>query len=914
MRSGLAIVAVIVLFVLFAGWLRAGLEGDAVLDRQPDRLITQLDNGLIVIAQRIDTAPVVSVQCWIKTGSIYEQEHNGAGLSHFLEHLVSGGTTTTRSEAESSRILGRMGAQTNAATSMDTVRYYINTTADHADTAIELMSDWMLNSVITQEEYERERQVIQREFDMGRGDPNRIFWMLTQQARYTTHPARHPIIGYLDEFLTVSRDEIYDFYKRMYVPNNMLFVVTGDIDLEAVTQRVGDLWADAPRGELPELSLPNEAPLTEPRRKTGHADVRLPRLRVAWPGTTLGGEHDYALDLLSTILGGGELSRLVQTIRDEQQLVTSIDAYNLSFPWGQGFFGVDAVTTPDKLELTRDAILAQVRRVRDQGVTADELDRAKAKTLASVVFAAQTAEGAASRTASDVIGKADPDYLSHYARAIQRLTPADLKAAANAVLDDEQLITVTLLPAEGEMPYLDRPADAGAGGNAQPVKLDNDHLAEQMRTNRRASEAHHAAELEPMRLVTLDNGLRVLIQRDTRLPIVAMQWYHLGGLLADDVGAEGVANAMGRMMLKGAGGRTADQIARELESIGATLNTNCGNNTWYVASQCLSAHWQDVLAIMADVVVRPDFPADQWALMQPRLVAAIDSSRDRWSSELMQVFDERYFAGHPWAQPVLGRRDVVAELTVDDLERYHRRRIAGPNGVLAIVGDVDPKVVERTVTEWFEALPASAERPFEAGQPPAAPTGIVQVQTAKPLCAVAIGLGPGLARDDPDYPAVEVMTKLVSNFPSGWLHKALRGEGPGLVYAAWAFNRTGVVPGAWMMAFNTQPATAPEAIRRSLAITQRLRNDPADADELQRAKAAVRVGESLAGQSNAQRASRAALDELYGVGFENTDRMLEQVEQVTAQRIGEVAQKYLGEPLIVILTNQPVDESAIEAE
>ncbi|MDP6058379.1 MAG: pitrilysin family protein, partial [Pirellulaceae bacterium] len=276
-----------------------------VLQERPDRLLVELPNRLLVIAQELQTAPVVSAQVWIKTGSIYEQDNAGAGLSHFLEHLVSGGTTKNRSEAESNAILGSIGAQTNAGTGLSTVQYYVNTTAAHAAEAIELLSDWMQHSVISGDEFHRERDVIQREFQMGQGDPRRVLWKLTQTARYRFHPARYPTIGYLDEFLRIGRDEIYEFYRLMYVPNNMVFVVVGAIDKQQIVDQIARLWADSKPGDLPDLKFPIEPPLVEARHLAGTADIKKSRLRLAWPGTRLGADGDYALDLLGVVLGQG---------------------------------------------------------------------------------------------------------------------------------------------------------------------------------------------------------------------------------------------------------------------------------------------------------------------------------------------------------------------------------------------------------------------------------------------------------------------------------------------------------------------------------------------------------------------------------------------------------------------------------
>ena len=182
---------------------------------------------------------------------------------------------------------------------------------------------------------------------MDEGEPGRVLWTLTQMARYRAHPARHPTIGYLDEFLAISRGEITNFYDRMYVPNNMVFVVCGDIDKQKIVDQVAALWAESAARELPALSFPIEPEITQPKQISGVADTRRPQLRLAWPGTQLGQDRDYALDVLAVVLGQGESSRLVRRVRDQQHLVNTIEAYNLSFHWGKGYIGVDAEIAGD---------------------------------------------------------------------------------------------------------------------------------------------------------------------------------------------------------------------------------------------------------------------------------------------------------------------------------------------------------------------------------------------------------------------------------------------------------------------------------------------------------------------------------------------------------------------------------------
>ncbi len=895
---------------------------DLPMTDRDDRVVKVLPNRMVLVAQRVPTAPVVSAHVWVKTGSLYEQEHVGAGLSHFLEHLLSGGTTTTRPEAESNATLARIGAQTNAATSLDTVRYFINTTAEHTDTAIDLLSDWMQNNVVLQSEYEREREVIQREFSMGRGDPARIFWKLTQRARFAgtpDHPGAHPTIGYLDEFLAISRDELDAFYRRMYVPNNMVFVVAGDIDPPAVIDRLTELWQDVPTGELPDLSFPIEPESAPVTRVEGYADIAQPRARVLWRGVELASEHDFALDLLASILGQGESSRLVRSVRQDQQLVTSIDAFNYSTTWGPGFFGIDFQPAEGvTLEQAADAALVELDRMRTQPVSDEELARAKRKVLAGVLSSGQSSQAIASRLASDLIGMGDPDYLRRYADAVQSLTAQDLMAAADAVLPPGGHSTVVLEPADGDHPVstLDRPADdlaVNPDAASRPFDLDNRRLIRELH----AALANPAGAAQPITLgdpvvETLDNGLTVVAQRSTVVPAVAMQLYTLGGLLSDPPGQEGTSNAAQAMLNRGAAGWSAEQIAAALENLGATLGTGGGNNTSYVTATALSEDWEAVLAVMADVVLRPDFPEDEWNKLRPRLLAAIDQEDDRWSGELRRVFREAYFGDHPWSQTMLGRRETVESATAASLRDAYFRDLRASDSVLAVVGDIDPTQAVAAVKRRFSEMPKGTGDLTPPQPTPPSPRLIVEA-TDKPVTAVQIGYGPGITRDHPDYAALRVLTRVISAFPSGWLDQALRGEGPGLVYAVSAGNVTGVVPGYFSVIFNTTAQTATEATTRAAAVIERARTQPVSPEKLEAAKTKVIADEFLAKQSNADLATTTALDRLYGVDDPGNAKFLEEVRAMTAERLLEVAQRYLKDPVAVVITQDPVDEAELEA-
>ena len=893
----------------------------AVLDDRPGRLIVELPNRMIVVAQELPTAPVVTAQAWVKTGSIFEQEHVGAGLSHFLEHLLAGGSTSNRSEQESNAVLGRIGASTNAATGHDSVRYYVNTTRDHTDEAIELVSDWMQNATVTDTEYARERTVIQREMEMRNSRPNIILWKLTQQARYLAHPARDPIIGYLDDFLTITRDEIYDFYKRMYVPNNTVFLVVGDIDKQAAVDKVASLWSDAKAGELPRVSLPVEPEIDGPRSITGYADIKVPKLRLAWPGTRLGAPGDYELDVLAMVLGQGESSRLKQQVRDGQRLASAISAYNASSAWTDGYFAVTAEPTDadTSIETLKQAILDQITRLRDEPVSAEELARAKRKVLADIAQSNQTAQEVASTLAWEIISLGEPGYTKRYAQAVQSLSAEQLQATAERVLRDDHLITVQLLPKpagyqdDGALTKRQPPPVDPATLEQETVVLDNDALIRKMNENlaQSAGDAGVVAVEKPV-YQTLDNGMKLIVQRSTLVPAVSMQLYWPGGLLSDEPGREGVANAVASMLTRGTTSRSAKQIAVEVEDLGATLGATAGNNTAYIQSTALTDDWPKVMALLADITINPSFDSDEWNRLRPRLLAAIDRASESWIGELRMAFREEYFGAHPWSQLPTGRRNVVESLTPDDLRAFHEAHLGASEAVLSVVGDVDPKRVLDEANKLFAEMPAEPGGKSAPADPQATQARVVQVVTSKPATAFYIGLGPGLRRSDPDYTALQVLTTVISDFPAGWLEQELRGRGPGLVYSASASAVTGLVPGYTGIVFNTSAPQAVEALTRTMSVIRRAQAGEFTPQDISRAKAKVLTQEFFSKQSLSDRAMSIALDEVYGLD-PDPEQFLKEVQAVDAQALTRVAKKYLNEPVVVILTNEPLDDNALEA-
>src|SRR5436190_7595911 len=218
-----------------------------------------LPNGLTIIVKEDHSAPVASVQAWCATGSIDEDQHLGAGLSHILEHMLFKGTKTRSTNAIAQKIQD-VGGYINAYTSFDRTVFWIDVPKDGVATALDVLADAMMNSTLPSEEYVKEQEVIRREFAMGFDDPDRMVGQLLFATAYQKHPYRLPVIGQMEIYNQLTQEQVMQYYKTRYVPNNLTFIVAGDVDGEKVRGQLAELFKNYPEKSLKPTFIPAEPP------------------------------------------------------------------------------------------------------------------------------------------------------------------------------------------------------------------------------------------------------------------------------------------------------------------------------------------------------------------------------------------------------------------------------------------------------------------------------------------------------------------------------------------------------------------------------------------------------------------------------------------------------------------------------
>ncbi len=822
----------------------------------PGVRLTRLENGLVIIVREDHSAPVVSAQAWCMAGSIYEDRWLGAGLSHVLEHMLFKGTTT-RPGSRIDQEVQEAGGYMNAYTSFDRTVYHIDVPNTGAKVAIDILCDIMQNASLPADELEKEMQVIVREMDMNVDDPQRRAGRRLFETAYTRSPYRFTIIGYPDIFHQLKRDDILDYYREKYAPNNVFFVVAGDIRHDEVVSQIQQAYAGAKARALPPVVLPEEPRQTAPREVIEEAPVELGYFHFAWHIPTLRHPDTPILDVLAVLLGSGRSSRLYQQVREKRGLVHSVDAWTYS-PGLAGLFGMSATADGDKFLAARDAMLAEIEKVKDSSVDQAEVTKAVKQFVSATLASRKTMQGQAQDLGSNWIAANDLNFSESYLAAVKRVTTADVQRVAREYLTRENLTIYSLLP-QGASP---------ATASTQETLAD-----------------------QPIRKFDLPNGLRLLVKEDHRLPFVEFRAVFKGGVLIESPENNGITLLCGKMLPKGTRSRSAEQIATEIESVGGHLEGYGGNNSFGLNAEVLSSDFDLAMDLVSDVLLNPAFPEPVLEREREVQLAGIRAQKDHLLQSAFSAMRRSLFGELGYGLDTLGTEASVQRLQSADLRAFHARHATPDNCVLAIYGDVNAASVLQSVEKAFAQWKASGGRTQAHPSAPALNSVVrVSEKRDKKQAVLVIGYG-GTTLHANDRYALELIQEACSDLGSR-LFLRIRDE-LGLAYFVGAQNFLGLAPGFFAFYVGTMPEKAGVVEEEILKEAALLRENGLTAAELARAKAKVLGQRKIARQDLGGFAMTTALDELYGLGYAYNDAEDALYEAVTAEDVIATARKYL---------------------
>ncbi|HEV8141629.1 MAG TPA: pitrilysin family protein [Methylomirabilota bacterium] len=404
-----------------------------------------LPNGLVLITQEHRAAEVVALQLWVRVGG-RDENASELGLSHYLEHMLFKGTPT-RPPGSIDTLIEGLGGTSNAFTSYDYTHYDVVVPARALRPAVELLADIGVNASFPPKEIASEKAVVFEEMALVEDDPEKFAARRLGELAYSPHPYGRPILGTRDKIEALTREPLLAYYKKYYVPRNMALVVIG-----AATHAQVRAAVDATFGKLPggEVTRPDLAPAPD-LRGGRRADVSRPEqqayLALGWRAASTSDPDTYAVDLLTYILGDSPSSRLNVAVRERDRLVFSIES-NYIPSQQAGLVNVTARLDPGNLDHAEASIREVIRRVRDEGVTDAERDRAMITAESHYAFDIETAEGLAR-----VYGQGETTWTLadelRYLERLRKVTPAEIQAVARKYLGDDNYARVRFLPRGG---------------------------------------------------------------------------------------------------------------------------------------------------------------------------------------------------------------------------------------------------------------------------------------------------------------------------------------------------------------------------------------------------------------------------------------------------------------------------------
>jgi zinc protease len=836
-----------------------------------------LPNGMTVILKENHAAPVVSIQVWVKAGSVQEKDEE-AGVAHVHEHMLFKGTKS-RGVGTIARDVEAAGGEINAYTSWETTVYFVNMASRFKKEGIEILADIVENATFDEQELAKEIEVIREEIRRSMDMPSRRLSDTFYATAYGVHPYGRPVIGYDEIVKGFTREDVLRFYRNWYVPENLVWVMVGDLDPEALMPELEKRLSRIPNRPLPVQKIAVEPPQSAPRVFVQQEDAKEARLKIGFHIPGISDPDVPALDLLAQILGQGRSSRLYSSLRMERRLVNSISAYSMT-PKDPGLFLVSSSLEAEDLDRALTGILEETFRVCFEPVTIQELKKAKTQIQSDFIYQKQTVQGQARELGYYEAIVGDLGFGEKYLDRLRTVRAEDVMRVARTYLRPQNLTLGALIP------------------NTEKDRISKKKLLEQVTRTYKSTEARFATRAggtpeadNPVLKVRLSNGATLLVKENRAVPLVSFRAVFLGGLLSEDENDNGISNFLAHMLNKGTEKMSAEEIAEEVESLAGSVSGFSGMDSFGLSGETVSWDFLPVFEIFSDILLHPTFPEEYVNKTRQDVLAAIKNQEDDLDHLAFRLLWKTLYPCHPYGMDVLGTLESVKGITREDLADYYRKHAVSQNLVLAIVGDID-RFEAKEVAEGF--LMGVRNEPFlrslEACDARPGQQAVQEVSEEKQQAHILVGAR-GARHSDPDKYSLDVLDAVLSG-QGGRLFTQLRDE-QSLAYSVTALNREAVQPGVFAVYMATSPDKRKTAIDGMIEQLRLVREEKIPEEEIERAKNYLIGTYEVGIQTNSAQASAMAFNELYGVGYAEYLEYPQRIKEVTAKQVRKAAEKYL---------------------
>ena len=647
-----------------------------------------LDNGLRLVVHEDHKAPIVAVNVWYHVGSKNEKPGK-TGFAHLFEHLMFNGTENY--DDEYFKPFERVGATgMNGTTNFDRTNYFQNVPKTALDMALWMESDRMghLLGAVTQEKLDEQRGVVQNEKRQGDNQPyGKVYYHLLEGVFPDGHPYAHNVIGSMEDLDAASLEDVHEWFRTYYGPNNAVLVVAGDVDPDEVFAKVQKYFGDIEPGPPTTKFQDWIVKLDRDKREVIQDRVPQARLYKAWGGPGVTADDTMLLELAGEILAAGKNSRLYERLVYNDQIATSVQAGLLSNEIAS-IFMISATAQPGAdLARVEEVVNEELARLLDEGITDEELERVKAQTRSSYVRGVERIGGFGGK--SDILARStvyggDPGFYKESMKQLEAATTDTIEAAAGRWL--------TAGAYHLEVQPFPTVAAAGEGADRSGVP---------------ETTSFPEVQFDEFERSNLNNGMELIVAHRSTVPVVNLSMRLDAGFASDQFALPGTSNMAMTMLDEGTTSRTALEISDELARLGANFSSGSGIDASIVGISALKDNLDDTLDLYADLVLNPAFPAHELERLKRMRIALIQQEKTQPVGIALRIFPKLLYGdGHAYSLPLTGSgtEESVGAMSRDDLVDYHGTWFKPNNATMIVVGDttmaeIKPKL-ERLFRDW----------------------------------------------------------------------------------------------------------------------------------------------------------------------------------------------------------------------
>jgi len=836
-------------------------------------LFKTLPNGMEVAVKENTNNTSVGFYCFVKTGSVNEGKYLGAGISHYLEHIVSSGTTKFRTEAEYEQIGKEMGSLVNAYTTYDATAFHIIIDKQYQDEALKILSEQMQFCVCDSMEVAREKEVILKEIVMRSTPPRSKVYQRHRELVFPNSNKRYPIIGYTELFKTISRDELQDYYEQRYAPNNMVFVAVGDFDPSEMMIKIEETFQDFPRKQIEPVYLPIQNTRNGNPEFVEEFEIQQPIVFISTILPNSEYEDESALDAAMDILFSKRKSPIRLKLVEELKLVNYIYGYtDISANSPEGLINITfEAKDPDQIQEIIKIIDDELNKYAEEDIFQKDIDNIINRKRAQKLLSTPGVERECNRIGWDIMRYGIPDSYGLIIEQYENLTPEKIQTAISKHLIPKNRVVFYAMP-KGTKSTLER-SDEIVVEKTEPEKFE------------------------------INKNLSLIFRKNTEKPIIR-------GVISLPISEEyetlenaGTLEFMTELMFKGSDKYHPLDLSEWKEDHAVTFWTSVGS-FMRITFKCLKDDYPEFKEMLFDAFQNPSFPDSEISLLKDEIIEHHKRSQSRAGYLHRDFRSQQLYPGQKDGLPEEKKIEIIQNLSQEDLIDLHKEYFKTEKTLITLFGDLEFEEAEEYAKEIFKKIPKGkikGEKTF-LKVPDISETFInsydfEQVNIDLNFIAPKI--------NSPDFWTLMVIESILRG-GRGRLHKATRGVND-LAYFTNASYDFDPHYGFFRLTSQTSIDKKDELVEVLQNEIKKLKQEDVTVDEINLAiEEQQKIMETYL--TDNQLPNYMSFYEMMGLGYDFIDKSSEKMKEVTPADIKRAANKYFkNTALIISEPNENVD-------